>query len=91
MDLAQAGMTGEAMTVIRECKDDNEQAWAYIEITEALAKQGKQDEAMKLARSINENYGQRYTAITKIIHRLNEAGKPGQKDIVKSASSFSPY
>ena len=62
-----------------------------IEITEALAKQGKQDEAMKLARSINENYGQRYTAITKIIHRLNEAGKPGQKDMVNSASSLLPF
>ena len=29
MDLAQAEMTGEAMTVIRKCKNDNEQAWAY--------------------------------------------------------------
>ncbi len=87
--LAHAEMTSEAMIVIRECKDDNEQAWAYEEITEALAKQGNQDEAMKLARSINESYGQRYAAITKIIHRLNEAGKPGQNDIVKSAASFS--
>ena len=89
VSLAQAEMTGEAMTVVRECKDGNEQAWAYVDIAEALAKQGKQDEAMKLARSIDENYGQRYEAITKIIHRLNEADKPGQKDIVKSASGFS--
>ncbi|HST22206.1 MAG TPA: hypothetical protein VLR90_13870, partial [Blastocatellia bacterium] len=90
ISLARAGMTGEAMTVVRECKDDNEQAWAYIDIVEALAKQGKQDEAMTVARSINERYGQRLTAITKIFHRLNEAGKPGQKYIVKSAAGFSP-
>ena len=47
-------MISEAKNVVQECKDSNERAWAYEAIIEALVKEGRYDEAMSLARSIDE-------------------------------------